>query len=101
MTNKPTNRQTGKSPPFPRITQNAFWLLLARLGGQALMLLFTVLVARRLGEVGLGQYAFIAAMLFVGNVFTTFGMDTYLIREIARAEREPFAPIGRALQLQL
>ncbi|MFQ5421547.1 MAG: flippase [Anaerolineae bacterium] len=86
---------------FRRVSLNSVWLLLARVGSQGLMLLFTVLVARRLGEAGLGQYAFIAAVLFVGNVFTTFGMDTILIREIANRGQVKSAPMAQALQLQL
>ena len=68
-----------------RIGLNSFWLLAARLGGQALGLLFTVAVARALGEAGLGQFAFISAVLFIGNAVTTFGLDTLLIREVAGA----------------
>jgi PST family polysaccharide transporter len=68
-----------------RIGLNSFWLLAARLGGQAMGLLFTVAVARALGETGLGQFAFISAVLFIGNAVTTFGLDTLLIREVAGA----------------
>ena len=38
-----------------RIGPNSLWLLLARVGQQAILLLFTALVARQLGEVGLGS----------------------------------------------
>ena len=57
--------------------------LAARLGAQALGLLFTAVLARALGEAGLGQFAFISAVLLIGNAVTTFGLDTLLIREVA------------------
>jgi O-antigen/teichoic acid export membrane protein len=68
-----------------RVGLNSFWLLAARLGPQALGLLFTAALARALGEAGLGQFAFISAVLFIGNAVTTFGLDTLLIREVAGA----------------
>jgi len=73
---------------FKRIALNSLWLLIARASSQGLMILFTVLVARYLGQVGLGQYAFVAAVVFLGNVLTTFGLDTLLIREVARTREE-------------
>jgi O-antigen/teichoic acid export membrane protein len=82
---------------------NSLWLLLARLGPQALTILFVGVVARRLGEAGLGQYAYVAALLFIGNAFTTFGTDTLVIREVARAghTRTPFFAASLWIQLGL
>ncbi len=71
-------------PVTRRIGWNSFWLLLARLITQAQLILFTVLVARGLGVSGFGQYAFVAALIVLGNVATTFGTDTLVIREVAR-----------------
>ncbi len=66
-----------------RVGLNSIWILAARTLSQLLLLVFTILIARNLGETGLGQYAFIASILFVGNVATTFGLDTMIIRELA------------------
>jgi O-antigen/teichoic acid export membrane protein len=68
---------------IPSLRRNSLWLLLGRVGGQGLLVLFVALVARYLGEVGLGQYALVTAVILLGNVFTTFGLDTLLIREVA------------------
>jgi O-antigen/teichoic acid export membrane protein len=74
------------------ILRNSAWLLGSRVISQGLAAAFTVIVARGLGETGLGQYAFIASLFFIANVATTFGTDTYLIREVAaRPERAPVA----------
>lgn len=75
-----------------RVGLNSVWILAARVLSQLLLLGFTILVARNLGQAGLGQYAFIASILFVGNVTTTFGLDTLIIRELA----EPRTRAGRA-----
>lgn len=82
-----------------RLGRNTLWLLLARVGTQASMVVFTILLARRLGEVGLGQYAFMVSAIFLANVVTTFGTDMLLIREIA-AQRD-FSQVPAALLLQL
>ncbi len=68
-----------------RVGLNSMWLLAARLAGQGLGLLFTAVLARALGQAGLGQFAFISAVVFIGNALTTFGLDTLLIREVAAA----------------
>jgi O-antigen/teichoic acid export membrane protein len=82
-----------------RLGKNSLWLFTARLGAQALMVLFTVLLARRLGSAGFGEYAFLAATLVIGNLLTTFGTDMLLMREIAA--RQDFSGLPAALLLQL
>ncbi len=86
---------------FRRIALNSLWLLLARLSSQGLAILFTALVAQYLGEAGLGRYAFVAAVIFLGNGLTTFGQDTLLIREVARAREAPTSRLAAALWVQL
>lgn len=63
------------------------------------MVLFTVLLARRLGSAGFGEYAFLAATIFIGNLLTTFGTDMLLMREIA--SRGDLSRLPAALLLQL
>ena len=62
---------------------NSSWMLGSRVASQVFAAALTIIVARGLGEAGLGQYAFIASLLMIANVVTTFGTDTLLIREIA------------------
>jgi len=88
-------------PVTRRIRLNSIWLLLARLITQGQLVVFTVLVARGLGVGGFGQYAFVAALIFLGNVATTFGTDTLLIREVARDRQANDGLIASALWLQL
>ena len=79
---------------------NSLWLLFARLGVQGLAVIFIALVARRLEPASFGQFTFLASTVFIGNTFTSFGTDTLLIREIAKARR--ITPlVHRALTLQL
>jgi O-antigen/teichoic acid export membrane protein len=66
-----------------RLTLNSLWMILSRFGAQGLAVVFTVFLARRLGSAGFGEYAFIAALIYVANALTTFGTDMVLIREIA------------------
>jgi len=84
-----------------RVALNSLWLLTARVSSQGLMFILTVLVARYLGEAGLGQYTFIAAVVFLGNVLTTFGLDTILIREVARRGTASATSLTAALGIQL
>lgn len=88
------------------IRHNTLWLLTGRVLGQLLLFLFTLIVARALGDVGLGQFAFISAIVFIGNVLSTFGVDTLLLRDTARyaktaTERGFSATLTAALLIQL
>jgi O-antigen/teichoic acid export membrane protein len=88
-------------PITRRVRLNSIWLLLARLITQAALVISMVLIARTLGVVVFGQYAFVAALIVLGNVATTFGTDTLLIREVARDRRDSAGRAGAALWLQL
>jgi len=81
-----------------RLGKNSLWLLAARIGAQGLAL-FTILLARNLGSTGFGEYAFFTAIIFIGNVVTTFGTDMLFIREIAA--RDDLTHLPAALWLQL
>lgn len=84
-----------------RAGMNTLWLFLGRVGTQGLMVLFTILIARRLGEVGLGEYTFVISVVFLANVATTFGTDMYLVRHIAARSYPAFVPEALALQVGL
>jgi O-antigen/teichoic acid export membrane protein len=86
-----------------RVGLNSAWLGLARLVAQLQLAVLTVLAARGLDVSAFGQYTLITSIVVVGNVLTTFGTDTLLIREVARdrAGREGWAGAALALQLGL
>lgn len=84
---------------LPRLARHSIWLFVARLGTQLGMALFTILVARQLGSAGFGEYTFIAALIIISNMLTTFGTDMYLIREIAA--RDDLSQLPAALFLQM
>lgn len=85
---------------MPSLRRNTLWLLFARITAQALAVLFVALVARRLGVEVFGQFTFIAALVLIGNTFTNFGTDTYIIREIAHIGKIT-SLIPQAVGLQL
>lgn len=82
-----------------QLAKDSFHVLAARLGAQGALALFTILIARRLGSAGFGEYAFIASAVFIGNMLTTFGTDMLLIREIAT--QRDFSHLIPSLFLQL
>ena len=54
-----------------RLARDSLWLLTARIGAQASLVIVTYLLARRLGAEGFGEYAFISALILIANVLTT------------------------------
>ncbi|HTP09401.1 MAG TPA: oligosaccharide flippase family protein, partial [Anaerolineae bacterium] len=94
-------RSFAAQPLARRVRLNSIWLLLARLITQGALVISTVLIARALGVIVFGQYAFVAALIVLGNVATTFGTDTLLIREVARDQRDCGGLASTAVWLQL
>lgn len=84
-----------------RLTAQSTWLLLGRLISQLGLALCTILLARQLGQQAFGEYAFIASVIVVGNVLTTFGTDMHLIREIAASGDDQHLTPALWLQLGL
>jgi O-antigen/teichoic acid export membrane protein len=84
------------------LRRNSFWLLFARFSMQGLAVVFVAVIARRLGIHVFGQFAVIASLVLIGNTLTTFGTDTLIIREIAKAGRiTPLVTQSLGLQLSL
>jgi PST family polysaccharide transporter len=81
------------------VRRNAASLLLGRVLAQGLTVVFTLILARRLGAGGLGVYASVSAIVFLANVVTTFGTDMVLIRDVAA--RGGASRWGAALAVQL
>ena len=84
-----------------RLGMNSLWLAMSRLGSQALSAATIILVARSLGPAGLGGFTFVTSLILVANVFTTFGLDTLLVRELARSHDPGSDYLPAALWLQL
>lgn len=81
---------------------NSFWLLLARVTTQGLNVLFVALAARRLGVTVFGEFNVLAAVVILGNAFTTFGTETLLVRETSKlGQISPLASRTFGLQLAL
>jgi O-antigen/teichoic acid export membrane protein len=75
---------------------------MARLTAQGLNVLFVALAARRLGVTVFGDFNVIAAVVILGNAFTTFGTETLLIRETSSSGQiSPLASRTFGLQLLL
>lgn len=67
-----------------RVARNAAVPLLAGLAGRVLAWGFAVYMARLLGPVGTGEYAFAVNLWLYASIVTDFGLGTWLTREIAR-----------------
>ena len=68
-----------------KIAQNTVLLSATEFFTRLISLALIILVARRLGPVMLGIYAFALGLLRVCDIFVNFGMDRYLQREVGRS----------------
>ncbi|MFP4321530.1 MAG: lipopolysaccharide biosynthesis protein [Anaerolineales bacterium] len=70
-------------PIHERISRNTLILLTSQASTAGLAFLLTVILARGLGDVGLGRYATIMAWVLPLSLVADFGLSTWLTREIA------------------
>ena len=79
--------------------KNMLWTVLARYGAQGLMVVANILLARHFGSAGFGDYAFVMAVVMVGNAVSTFGTDMVLIRSISSSGNFREVPASLFLQI--
>lgn len=72
---------------------------LSRFASQTLAIFLNFVLARALGVTGFGEYAFISALILIGNAVSTFGTDMVLIRKISAEKDYSDIPASLALQL--
>jgi len=66
------------------VLRNSFFGMGAQVMIKVLSVLFSILVVRRLGDVGYGKYSFILAYVGIFAIFSQLGMGPYAVREIAK-----------------
>ncbi|MCD6521980.1 flippase [Candidatus Calescamantes bacterium] len=71
-----------------RIPQNTLYLLTSQVAEKFVSLLFVSLVARHLKTAGYGELAFIFSSTYLLTIFMDFGINTILVREIARSREK-------------
>jgi O-antigen/teichoic acid export membrane protein len=84
-----------------RIAGNAASLLVSRGAAMAVSFVFGVFVVRMLGVAEFGRYSVLMATYALLTIFVNLGLDSLVVREIARA-RSSCAPLfGSVLRLKL
>src|SRR5579875_3238796 len=79
--------------PVRRVAQNSAFPMATALGNKLLDLLFAMLALRVLGPAEAGKYAWVVVIVGYFDILLGFGMNTWLMREVARAPER----LGRAL----
>ena len=84
-----------------RVLQNLGWLTGGQLAADFTSFVFFILLSRRFGPEGVGDYAFGLAVAMIGRTVVSLGVDSFGIREVARREAEEAINIvGRILGTQ-
>ncbi|MDO8480363.1 MAG: flippase [Nanoarchaeota archaeon] len=83
------------------IAKNAGLLFASEMVNKGISFLLLILIARRLGELGYGQYAYAFAFISLFIVLSSFGLDTFLLKEMARKKEQTLKLLGNALGLKL
>ena len=67
-----------------QLTKNTAYLLSARFINALSILALILIISRRLGPDIFGGYSFLNAVIMTGVVVATFGLDTFMVREVSR-----------------
>ncbi len=74
-----------------RVARNVLVVVAAELAGKVATLVFTIVVARQLGETSFGAFAYALSFGLLAASFPSWGFDTVLLRR-GSAERRDLAP---------
>ena len=83
------------------VAKNAVYLFSADIIGRVFSFLLIILIARKLGDFGLGQYSFAFSFVGLFSILADMGISTYLIREIAKDKKKVDEYYSHALVLKL
>jgi O-antigen/teichoic acid export membrane protein len=67
-----------------RVTVNTLALLVARVSGLVLSMVFMAMLARHIGDTGMGQFYLAQSLTMITTVIADFGLSTLAVRDIAR-----------------
>ncbi|HLB25151.1 MAG TPA: oligosaccharide flippase family protein, partial [Nitrospirota bacterium] len=84
-----------------KVFKNILSLLSERAVVPAVNLLLVVFIARYMGAQGLGRYAVIVGFVSFFDIFLDLGINTLIIREVARDRSSVDALVARAVTLKL
>lgn len=88
-----TTRQT--------IVKNTFWLYFGQIGGRLIRAILVIYSARVLGAEGYGIFSFAIGFAALFTILSDLGIDSIVIREVARAKNEEKRIIAAAYYIKL
>ncbi|NOZ63648.1 MAG: oligosaccharide flippase family protein, partial [Caldiserica bacterium] len=92
-----SNKKKKEKTSIPR---NTFYIFVSQVVSKLISLVFVSIVARHLGTQGYGKLAFAFSFTYILTMFMDFGINTILIREIAREREKAREFIYNALVLK-
>jgi O-antigen/teichoic acid export membrane protein len=83
------------------LVKNALWLFSAEIIDKLLSYFLIVVLARTLGDIGLGEYSFVFAFAGLTFLLADFGVGYYLLRESARSPQRIQTLFSNILSVKL
>ncbi len=83
-----------------RLAKNTIALTFASIVPKIFTIVFTVYAARKLGSLGLGEYAIAGSVVGLFSVFTELGLNNLFVREVARYRDKTGYYLGSMLVLK-
>lgn len=95
------NEKLKSNPHIQKVISNSSWLLLDKFVRMGLGLLVSAWVARYLGPTQYGELAFVLAYLAFFQAICTLGMDSLVVRDIAKNNNSASETLGTVFTLRI
>ncbi|MFA5339468.1 MAG: flippase [Candidatus Omnitrophota bacterium] len=83
-----------------RIAKNSLAMMAAEIINKVLALILSIAIARWMGDVKFGQYAFIITLMMLFQIIADIGLDGLVTREVAKQKDRTLAYLSSALFLK-
>ena len=84
-----------------QVFKNAFSLILATIIDKLVYVLLFIIIARTLTKTEFGSYSLFLTLMFIGGMIVNFGMDGFIVREVAKDRSCTKAIFSSAIVLAL
>lgn len=81
-------RESGEGGDIKRVAKNTLTPIVLNLFMKVIMFVLTFASNRILGPAGIGEYAYVVVIWSWFDILTNFGLNTFLVREVARRKDE-------------
>lgn len=83
------------------IAKNSLYLIIAQIFSKGVTFFYYLIIARHLGDVGIGKYSFILSLVGIFYIISEFGLENLIVRDIAIQKNKALLYLSNASLIKL